>query len=242
MTEYIVLNPPHNIIDGIPASIAGEWPGIKPNKFPKTKKIIKPKTSNIFSLDNSFPVQSRKKRITPNIKQESTRNPQKRRVCSAISLNKLKTKDFYDLLPSSEPSNRLIINRIYDFEKRAKYYKMIQENFDKKMKENEIMNKAKIQTNGLNNFNNNGKKGFNKQFFENVSKNKILQVTLDQDIYYRFKNKIEKMKKYRNELGNKIKKRRLNSCKDFNTLKRMKELNRQQEKLTFDINYVSSLE
>ena len=104
------------------------------------------------------------------------------------------------------------------------------------------MNKTKNNSIGISIYNNNPTKGFNKQFFENVSNHKSLGVTLTYDIYQNYKNKIEKMKKYRNELGNKIKKRRLNSCKDFNTLKRMKELNRQQEKLTFDINYVSSLE
>ena len=40
MIEYITLQSPLSVINGVPASMAGEWPGIKPNKFPKTKRII----------------------------------------------------------------------------------------------------------------------------------------------------------------------------------------------------------
>ena len=242
MIEYITLQSPLSVINGVPASMAGEWPGIKPNKFPKTKRIIHTKNSNIFSLENPFPMRSQKKIIfqIPKKEEENFIRPKSKRICSAISLNKLKEKDFYEIIPSSVKSNRLVINRVYDFERRAKYYKNMQDNFDKKMKENEIMNKTK-KSESLNNISNNPKKGFNKKFYENVSKNKILQVTLNHDIYYRYKSKIEKMKKYNNDLGNKNKKRRIHSCKDFYSQKKIKEMEKQQEKLAYDINYVASL-
>ena len=65
MIQYIECSPPINMVDGIPASKAGEWPGIKSNKFPKTKKIIHIKKFNINSLNDyfSFPYNSRKKKL-----------------------------------------------------------------------------------------------------------------------------------------------------------------------------------
>ena len=50
MIQYIECEPHINMIDGVPAFNAGEWPGIKSNKFPKTKKIIHIKKSYNFSL------------------------------------------------------------------------------------------------------------------------------------------------------------------------------------------------
>ena len=242
MSRYLFLHSPLNLIDGVPASIAGEWPGIKSNKFSRTKKIIHTKNSNIFSLDDSFPNHSRKKKIVPEQKEEFPIKPKKRRIASAMTL-KLKTKVFYnDLLPTPIHNyNRLVINRVYDFERRAKYYKMIQDNYDKKMKENEIINKTKNNSIGLTINSNNPIKGFNRKFFENVSNNKILKVTLTKDLYHKYKNKIEKMKKFNNDFRNVNKKRKINSYKDINSKKKILEMMKQQEKLKHDIDYVASL-
>ena len=206
MIQYNTLYAPISMIDGIPASIAGEWPGIKPNKFKKTKKIIHIKNSSIFSLDDSCPVYSRKKRIIQKKPEEFPMKSQKRRVASAFHINTLKAKTLYnDFMPSPlQNYNRLVINREYDFEKRAKYYKMMQENHEKKLKEAEIMNKTKNNSIGISIYNNNPSKGFNKQFFENVSNHKNLGVTLTYDIYQNYKNKIEKMKKFKTDFGNVI--------------------------------------
>lgn len=217
MSRYLFLHSPLNMIDGVPASVAGEWPGIKSNKFSRTKKIIHTKNSNIFSLDDSFHNHSRKKIIIPKQKDEEyTLKPKKRRVASAMIINKLKSKTFYnDILPCPiyNNSNKLVINRIYDFERRAKYYKMMQDNYSKKMKENEIIKKTKNASigggGGLSINSNNPTKGFNRKFFENVSNNKILKVTLTKDLYHKYKNKIEKMKKFKNDFRNVNKKKRL---------------------------------
>ena len=243
MSRYLFLHSPLNLIDGIPASIAGEWPGIKSNKFARTKKIIHIKNSNIFSLDDSFPNHSRKKKIIPNIKEEFPIRPIKRRVASATTI-KLKSKTLYnDILPTPiQNYNRLVINRVYDFERRAKYYKMIQDNYDKKMKENEIINKAKNNNMGLSINSNNPVKGFNRKFFENVSNNKILKVTLTKDLYHKYKNKIEKMKKFNSDFRNANKKRKINSYKDLSSKKKLLEMMKQQEKLKHDIDYVTSLD
>ncbi len=39
--EYIA--PRVRMVDGVPGYKAGEWPGIKPNKFERVKSIIRPK-------------------------------------------------------------------------------------------------------------------------------------------------------------------------------------------------------
>ena len=245
MSRYLFLHSPLNLIDGVPASIAGEWPGIKSNKFSRTKKIIHIKNSNIFSLDDSFPNHSRKKIIFPKQKEdEYSLKPKKRRVASAMTINKFKQKAFYnDLSPTPIHNyNRLVINRVYDFERRAKYYKMIQDNYDKKMKENEIINKTKNSSIGLNININNPAKGFNRKFFEKVSNNKILKVTLTKDLYHKYKNKIEKMKKFNSDVRNIIKKKKINSYKDLSSKKKLLEMMKQQEKLKYDIDYVASLD
>ena len=245
MIEYITLHAPLSMIDGIPASIAGEWPGIKPNKFPKTKKIIRIKNSSIFSLDDSCQLYSRKKRIIPKQPEDFPIKSQKRRIVSALHINNLKAKTLYkDFMPSPlQNYNRLVINREYDFEKRSKYYRMIQENHEKKVREAKIMNKTKNNSIGVSIYNNNPTKGFNKQFFENVSNNKNLRVTLNYDIYKKYKNKMEKMKKFKTDFGNVIKKRKkINSYKDLSSKKKLLEMMKQQEKLKHDIDYVAALD
>lgn len=170
---------------------------------------------------------------------------QKGRVASAFHINTLKAKTLYnDFMPSPlQNYNRLVINREYDFEKRAKYYKMMQENHEKKLKEAEIMNKTKNNSIGISIYNNNPTKGFNKQFFENVSNHKNLGVTLTYDIYQNYKNKIEKMKKFKTDFGNVIKKRKkINSFKDLNSKRKLLEMMKQQEKLKHDIDYVAALD
>ena len=48
MTQYIYPKAPVYYIDGIPAYKAGEWPGIKSNKFNNTKLMIRPVTHDLF--------------------------------------------------------------------------------------------------------------------------------------------------------------------------------------------------
>ncbi len=245
MTQYIVRQAPLSMIDGIPASKAGEWPGIKPNKFSSSKKIIHIKNESIFSLDDALPFKTQKKLILTTKKEELPKKSNKRRIFSAMLTNQMKSKAYHNGLFPTPLQNykRLVINREYDFEKREKYYNRIKENFDKKMKENEIMSKSRNNNNniGINLQDNNATKGFNKQLFERVSSNKILGVTLTQDLYYKYKNKIEKMKKFDNNLVNLIKRRKGNSYKFISSRKKVLEMMKKEEKLKNDIDYVANL-
>ena len=241
MSLYIEPHPRLNMIDGVLASMAGEWPGIKSNKFPKTKKIIHLKnSSNIFFLDDSFSHHGKRRINIQTPKEELTIKPKKRRILS--SLTKVKQKTIYDeLFPIPlKNSNRLIVNREYDFEKRAKYYKMMQVNFNKKLKENKLINKNKSNSLGITINDNNPSKIFSKQFYDKVSSSKILGVTLTHDLYQKYKNKVETIKKFNNDFRN-AKKRKVNSYKYLNSRKKVLEMMRKQEKLKHDIEYVASL-
>ncbi len=240
MTFYIENHPRLNLIDGVPAYKAGEWPGIKSNKFPRTKKIFQlNKSHNIFSTDDSSSHHG-KRRINLQ-KPKDTIKTKTRRIYSALYKVKSKTL-YYDLLPTyTKQHNRFIVNREYDFEKRANYYKMMEDNYNKKKKENEIMKKNKSNSIGIVIHDNNPTKGFNRQFFENVSKNKILGVTLTHDLYHNYKNKIEKKKKY-NNVFRLAKKNKIKNMKHLDSRNKILDMIQKREKLKHDIEYVTSLD
>ena len=242
MIQYIELHPRLNLINGVPSSQAGEWPGIKPNKFPKTKKLIHIKeTTNIFSLDDIYINKGKKRMIQPGLKEENPIKIKRKRIFSANNKTKSKTIT-NDIYPTPlQNYNRLVINREYDFEKRDKYYRMIQCNQEKKLKENELINNTKTNTLWLNSQENNPLKKFNNKFYENVSSNKNLGVTLTQELFRKYKNKIEKKKKPNNNIGF-VKKRKVNSYKYLIDKKRTLEKKKEKEQLNYDINYVLSLD
>ena len=254
MIQYITCHSPVNMINGIPAFRAGEWPGIKSNKFPKTKKIIHiKKSSNIFNLDDSLSPINKKKFFFPLKKEEELPiKPKRKRIFSALynnintNINLKKSKaECEELYPIPiQNHNRIIINREFDFEKREKYYNMIKENFDKKMKENEIINKNKNNNNRIGIFinDNNTTKAINKKFYETVSKNKILGVTLTHELYKKYKNKFERKKKYSNNLPI-FKNRRVKSLKNLIVnRKNLEIINEKKQELKHDIDYVASLD
>ena len=117
---------------------------------------------------------------------------------------------------------------------------MMQENYNKKLNENELMNKNKSNSIGITINDNNPSKIFSKQFYDKVSSNKILGVTLTHDLYQKYKSKVEKMKKFNNDFRN-AKKRKVNSYKYLNSRKKVLEMMKKQEKLKHDIEYVTSL-
>jgi hypothetical protein len=49
MTKYLIRKAPIYYQEGIPAFKAGEWPGIKSNKFENTRLMIQPLPSDIFN-------------------------------------------------------------------------------------------------------------------------------------------------------------------------------------------------
>ena len=244
MIEYIECEPHINMIDGVPAFNAGEWPGIKSNKFPKTKKIIHIKKSYDFSFGDTFLNKSRKKRIIPMLKEEEfpIKSKTKRILSSALYNNKSKDKKKYDDLffTPLENYNRLNIKKEYDFEKRAKFYKVIQNKFDKQKKKSDLKNK--INSLGSYLHDNNHKIQFKNQFYEKVNNNKILGVTLTKDLYNQYKNNFEKNKRYNSQHRSQRNQRNISSKQFLNDKQKYLEKMIEHAKLKNDIEYVASLD
>ena len=244
MIQYIECGPHINMIDGVPAFNAGEWPGIKSNKFPKTKKIIHIKKLYNFSLGDTFLNKSRKKRIIPILKEEEfpIKSKTKRILSSNLYNNKTKNKKKYDnlFLTPLENYNRLNIKKEYDFEKRAKFYNIIQNKFDNQKKKSDLKNK--INSLGSDLHKNNHKNQFKKQFYEKVNDNKILGVTLTKDLYNQYKNNFDKNKRYNSQPGSQRNQRKINSKKFLIDKQQYLEKMIEQAKLKYDIEYVASLD
>jgi hypothetical protein len=243
MIQYIECGPHINMIDGVPAFNAGEWPGIKSNKFPKTKRIIHIKKSYNFSLGDTFLNKSRKKRIIPVLKEEEFPIKSKtKRIMSSTLYNKLKDKKKNDNLffTPLENYNRLNIKKEYDFEKRAKFYKIIQNKFDNQKKKNDLKNK--INSLGSYTHDNNHKKEFKEQFYEKVNNNKILGITLTKDLYNQYKKNFDKNRRYNSQSGSHRNQSKFNSKKLLNDKPKYLKKMIEQAKLQYDIEYVASLD
>jgi len=56
MTQYIYPKAPIYYIDEIPAYKAGEWPGIKSNKFENTRFMIHPVSHELFNPSKIYKI------------------------------------------------------------------------------------------------------------------------------------------------------------------------------------------
>ena len=80
------------------------------------------------------------------------------------------------------------IPKIYRFQKIYDYHLKIQEDNNKLLNENLIMNRNN------NNLNSN-KTGFTKEFYDNISNNKLLGITFNKELYYNYKNNVRRKKR-----------------------------------------------
>ena len=127
----------------------------------------------------------------------------------------------------AQPENNTFIPKIYRFQEIENYHLKKQEEYNKLLNENLIMNK---------NGNSGGSKtGFTKEFYDNISNNKLLGITFTKELYYTYKNN-NKQKKEVNEFI----KSNSNVRKHFEN-KRALNLKNEQENLQRDVNYVNAL-
>ena len=226
MNEYIYGIAPVYKIDNNPAYKAGEWPGIKSNKFDNTRRIIKAVERGIFFSENEPLIRPRHKSFNPRYSQEY-----KFRPC----LKKVKPIDSRTLLQLGEgisptpPQISTFIPKFYRFQKIEDYHFKKTEEFNKLLNENLIMNK----NNNISSSNN--KTGFTKEFYDNISNNKLLGITFIKELYYNYKNN-HKHKKYINEFikSNSNQRKHLEDKKAIN-------LKNEQENFKKDVDYVTSL-
>ena len=223
MNDYREGNAPVYKINNIPAYKAGEWPGIKSNKFENTRKIIRAVEKGIFFSENE-PIQKPIRRTySANKTQEYVFRPCIKKV------KPIDTRTLHQLgegLFPTPPEINCFTPRIYEFQKIENYHLKKQEEHNKLLNENLIMNK---------NSNSNNKTGFTKEFYENISNNKLLGITFNKELYYNFKNNNNKKK-----IVNEFIKNNINMRKNLE-VKKVLNILKERENLQKDVNYVNSL-
>lgn len=135
-------------------------------------------------------------------------------------------KTAFELFPAMTEGRRFIQKKCI-FEQRNDYYKTMMDKHNKMTMENAICNKGnKTMTSG-----------FNKQFFENVSNNKLLGVTITKDIFNSVMRKSSSLPKITTNEFIKSSKMEWKQRE----LKKISSMKMEQENLQRDINYVSQL-
>ena len=227
MHEYIYGVAPVYKVNNIPANKAGEWPGIKSNKFDNTRRIIRAVERGIFFSENEPIIKPRHRSFNQRYSQEYIFRPciKKVKPIDSRTLHQLGEGIF-----PTPPEINCFIPKIYRFQKIEEYHLKKQEEHNKLLNENLIMNKNNTSLN-----NNNYKTGFTKEFYDNISNNKLLGITFTKELYYTYKNN-NKQKKEINEFikTNSDVRKHLESKRAIN-------LKNEQENFQKDVDYVTSL-
>ncbi len=225
MNKYVEGVAPVYKIDDIPAYKAGEWPGLKSNKFENTRKIIRAVERGIFFSENEPVMRPCHRTFTVKDSPEYVFRPCLKKV------KPIDSRTLHQLGEGIYPTPPEIIGfkkRYYEFQKIEDYHLKKQEEHNKLLNEALIMNKN-------NNAGNNNKTGFTKEFYENISNNKLLGITFNKELYYNYKNS-NKRKKEINEFI----KTNSNERKHME-VKRALNLKNERENFQKDVNYVTSL-
>ncbi len=227
MHEYRYRVAPVYKVNNIPAYKAGEWPGIKSNKFDNTRRIIRAVERGIFFSENEPIIKPRHRSFNQRYSQEYIFRPciKKVKPIDSRTLHQLGEGIF-----PTPPEINCFIPKIYRFQKIEEYHLKKQEEHNKLLNENLIMNKNNTSLN-----NNNYKTGFTKEFYDNISNNKLLGITFTKELYYTYKNN-NKQKKEINEF---IKTNR--DVRKHLENKRAINLKNEQENFQKDVDYVTSL-
>ena len=227
MNEYIYGKAPVYKIDGVPAYKVGEWPGIKSNKFENTRRIIRAVEKGIFFSENEPVLKPRHRPFNERYSEEYVFRPCLKKVKPIDSRTPHQLGEGIFATP---PEINSFIPKVYHFQKIHEYHLKKQEEHNKLLNENFIMNK-----NNDNLSSNNNRTGFTKEFYENISNNKLLGITFTKELYYTYKNNINKKKEI-----NEYIKTNSNVRKHFEN-KLAINLKNEKEMFQKDVDYVTSL-
>ena len=224
MTEYVYKKAPVYCIEGVPGYKAGEWPGLKSSRFENTRRIIHPKCSGIIFNENEPLPKPRRKLLDPGPSKEFVFRPCVKMVKQ--DFEKKKTGKFaFELFPAMKEGRKFFQRKCY-FEIKNDYYKTVQEKHNKFKLQNMISGKTT-----------NSNIGFNKQFFETVSNNKLLGVTITKEIFNNILSKTTTLPKLNsNEF---LKHSKIAWQQREN--KKISDLKMEHENLQRDIHYVTLL-
>ena len=119
MNEYSYGTAPVYKIDNVPAYKAGEWPGIKSNKFENTRRIIRAVEKGIFFSENE-PIKKPRHRVLI--------QPRSAEYVFRPCIKKVKPIDTRTLhqmgegLFPAQPENNTFIPKIYRFQEIENYH------------------------------------------------------------------------------------------------------------------------
>ena len=225
MNKYVEGVAPVYKIDDMPAYKAGEWPGLKSNKFENTRKIIRAVERGIFFSENEPVMRPCHRTFTVKDSPEYVFRPCLKKV------KPIDSRTLHQLGEGIYPTPPEIIGfkkRYYEFQKIEDYHLKKQEEHNKLLNEALIMNKN-------NNAGNNNKTGFTKEFYENISNNKLLGITFNKELYYNYKNSNKRKKEINEFIKTNSNERKLME------VKRALNLKNERENFQKDVNYVTSL-
>ena len=160
MNEYNYGTAPVYKIDDIPAYKAGEWPGIKSNKFENTRRIIQAVEKGIFFSENE-PVKKPRNKVL--IQPRSAEYVFRPCIKKVKPIDTRTPHQMGEGLFPAQPEVNAFIPKIYRFQQIENYHLKRQEEFNKLLNENLIMNK---------NGNSGGSKtGFTKELYYSYKNN-----------------------------------------------------------------------
>lgn len=183
--------------------------------------------SLLFFIENEPPLKPRRKLLGPGPTPEWVFRPCIKMVKQVHEVKKQK-KTAFELFPARTEGHHFFRRKCY-FEERNDYYKKVLDKHNKLLMQSAICNN---QGNGTNTMT-----GFTKQFFENVSNNKLLGVTITKDT---FNNLMSKTTSLPRVSQNEYLKNSKNEWKK-KEIDKISTLKMEQENLQRDINYVTRL-
>ena len=151
------------------------------------------------------------------------------KMVKQVHEKKKEKKTAFELFPA-KTQGRPFFHKKYYFEKQNEYY------HERKLKEEKY-----LKQHGLLNKNSDAESiGFNKKFFENVSNNKLLGITITKESFNKMMNKTQGLPKIDGTLKEILLRNKFEWKQRQN--KKISEMKKEQENLQRDVNYVANLE
>ena len=152
-------------------------------------------------------------------------------MVTQVRETKKEKKTAFELFPA-RTQGRSFLQKKYYFQKQDEYYRRLKEREDELLKRKGLINTNMNDPNA--------DIGFSKQFFENVSNNKLLGITITKESFSQMMNKSQKLPKIDGVLREILLQNRFDWKQREN--KKMSNLKKEQETLQRDIKYVEGLE
>ena len=152
-------------------------------------------------------------------------------MVTQVHETKKEKKTAFELFPA-RTQGRPFLQKKYYFQRQDDYYRRLKE------REEELLKRKGLMNTNMNDPN--ADIGFSKQFFENVSNNKLLGITITKEAFNQMMNKSQKLPKIDGALKEILLQNRFEWKQRQN--KKISDMKKEQETLQRDIKYVEGLE